>query len=81
MQSAVRLFLTAVSLFHPMISNPFPNIPKYPKDLHSLASRSLLELNETYEQTQEDIEEQANSEEFTDENVFETTATVVEDKE
>ena len=54
-------------------------IKKYPKDLHSLASRSLLELNETYEQTQDDIAEEANSEEFVDENVFETTAAVVEE--
>ena len=54
-------------------------IRKYPKDLHSLASRSLLELNETYEQTQEEIVEQANSEEFDDENVFETTATIIEE--
>ena len=39
-------------------------IKKFPKDLNSMASVSLLEMDETYKQTQEEIADEANSEEF-----------------
>lgn len=39
-------------------------IKKHPKDLNAIAKQSLIQMDETYQQTQEEIEENANSEEF-----------------
>lgn len=39
-------------------------IKKYPKDFNAIASQSLLQMDETYQQVQEDIAENANSEDF-----------------
>lgn len=39
-------------------------IKKYPKDFNAIASQSLLQMDETYQQVQEDIAENANSELF-----------------
>lgn len=39
-------------------------IKKYPKDFNAIASQSLLQMDETYQQVQNEIEENANSEEF-----------------
>lgn len=39
-------------------------IKKFPKNLNSMASSSLLQLNETYKASQEEIAENENSEEF-----------------
>lgn len=39
-------------------------IKKYPKNFNSMASQSLLQMDETYQQVQEDIAENANSEDF-----------------
>lgn len=72
-----------VDTFESMVIRKMQNnaVRKFPKNFNNMAKESFMEMDETYQQTQEDIEEQANSEEFADENVFETTATVVEDKE
>lgn len=40
-------------------------IKKYPKDFNSIASQSLLQMDDTYKQVQEEIAENANSEDFT----------------
>lgn len=48
-------------------------IKKYPKEYNPLASRSLLQMDETYQQAQEDIREDANSEDFIDADGVEIT--------
>ena len=50
-------------------------IKKYPKDFNSMASQSLLQMDETYQQVHEEIEENANSTEFVevDSEVVENT--------
>ena len=70
-----------VDTFESMVIRKMQNnaVRKFPKNFDNMAKRSFMEMDETYQQTQEDIVEQANSEEFADENVFETTATVVEE--
>lgn len=52
-------------------------IRKYPKDFNSLASKSLVELDEVYKQTQEEVNENANTEVFVESTVVESTATEV----
>lgn len=47
-------------------------IKKYPKNFNSMASESLLQMDETYQQVQEEIAENENSEEF----VVDTEATI-----
>lgn len=39
-------------------------IKKYPKDFNSIASQSILQMDETYQEAQEEIKENANSIEF-----------------
>ena len=39
-------------------------IKKHPKDLNAMATQSLMQMDETYQQTQEEIAENANSEDF-----------------
>lgn len=39
-------------------------IKKYPKDFNAIASQSLMQMDETYQQVQNEIEENANSEDF-----------------
>lgn len=39
-------------------------IKKYPKDFNAIASQSLMQMDETYQQVQEEISENANSEDF-----------------
>lgn len=39
-------------------------IKKFPKNLNSMASQSLLEMDDTYKQVQEDVDQNANSEDF-----------------
>ena len=39
-------------------------IKKFPKNLNSMASSSLLQLDETYKASQEEIKENENSQEF-----------------
>ena len=39
-------------------------IKKHPKDLNAIAKQSLMQIDETYQQTQEEIAENANSEPF-----------------
>lgn len=39
-------------------------IKKYPKDFNAIASQSLMQMDETYQQVQEEIAENANSEDF-----------------
>ena len=39
-------------------------IKKHPKDLNAIAKQSLMQMDETYQQTQEEIAENANSEDF-----------------
>lgn len=39
-------------------------IKKYPKNFNAIASQSLMQMDETYQQVQEDIAENANSEDF-----------------
>ena len=40
-------------------------IKKYPKNFNSIASQSLLQMDDTYQQVKEEIAENANSEDFT----------------
>ena len=70
-----------VDTFESMVIRKMQNnaVRKYPKNFNNMAKKSFMEMDDTYQQTQEDIAEQANVEEFDDENVFETTATVVEE--
>lgn len=50
-------------------------IKKFPKDLNSIASTSLLEMDETYKLSQEEIKDNANSEDFSeDENAIDVAA-------
>lgn len=51
-------------------------IKKYPKNMNQLASSSLLQLDDTYKETQEEIAENENSEEFV---VADAEAVVVEE--
>lgn len=70
-----------VDTFESMVIRKMQNnaVRKFPKNFNNMAKQSFMEMDETYQQTQEDIVEQANTEEFDDENVFETTATVIEE--
>lgn len=52
-------------------------IKKFPKNLNSMASSSLLQLDETYKASQEEIAENENSQEF----VVESEAVEVETPE
>lgn len=55
-------------------------VKKYPKNFDNMAKQSFLEMDETYKATQEEIAEEANTIPFEeDENVVESTATVIED--
>ena len=58
-------------------------IKKFPKNLNSMASNSLLQLDETYRSTQEEIAQNENSQEFVveDEAVVESEAVEVETPE
>lgn len=55
-------------------------IKKHPKDLNAIAKQSLMQMDETYQQTQEEIAENANSEPFVvaESEVIETGSEVVE---
>ena len=55
-------------------------IKKYPKDFNAIASQSLMQMDETYQQAQEEIAENANSEDFIvdEKNTVDTTATEVQ---
>ena len=70
-----------IDTFESMVIRKMQNnaVRKFPKNFNNMAKKSFMEMDDTYQQTQEDIAEQANVEEFDDENVFETTATVVEE--
>ena len=63
-----RPFISAAWLDTPesMIVRKMRNnaIKKYPKDFNSIASQSLMQMDETYQQVQEEIAENANSEDF-----------------
>lgn len=59
-------------------------IKKFPKDLNSMASNSLLQLDETYKASQEEIAQNENSQEFAVEDeavVAESEAVEVETPE
>lgn len=53
-------------------------IRKYPKSFNSIARKSFLETDEVYKASLEEVEENANTVPFDDENVFESTAKVVD---
>lgn len=55
-------------------------IKKHPKDLNAIAKQSLMHMDETYQQTQEEIAENANSEPFivAESEAIETGSEVVE---
>lgn len=55
-------------------------IKKHPKDLNAIAKQSLMQMDETYQQTQEEIAENANSEPFivAESEAIETGSEVVE---
>jgi len=63
-----RPFISAAWLDTPeaMIVRKMRNnaIKKYPKDFNAIASQSLMQMDETYQQVQEEIVENANSEDF-----------------
>ena len=71
-----RPYISAAWLDTPesMIERKMRNnaIKKYPKNFNSMASESLLQMDETYQQVQEEIAENENSEEF----VVDTEATI-----
>lgn len=52
---------------------------KYPKNYDSMAKKAYMELDETYQQVQEEIEENANSVPFDDAEVETVTGEVVEE--
>ena len=70
-----------VDTFESMVIRKMQNnaVRKYPKNFNNMAKKSFMEMDDTYQQTQEDIAEQANAEEFDDENVFESVAKDVEE--
>ena len=70
-----------VDTFESMVIRKMQNnaVRKYPKNFNNMAKKSFMEMDETYQQTQEEIAEQANAEEFDDENVFESVAKDVEE--
>lgn len=70
-----------VDTFESMVIRKMQNnaVRKFPKNFDNMAKQSFIEMDETYQQTQEEIDGQANTEEFDDENVFESTATIIED--
>lgn len=78
----VRPFISAAWLDTPeaMFVRKMRNnaIKKFPKDLNSIASTSLLQMDETYKNAQEEIKENENSQEFVIDGEFqETTEEVV----
>lgn len=58
-------------------------IKKHPKDLNAIAKQSLMQMNETYQQTQEEIAENANTVEFIEDkaDVVDTMATEVTEEQ
>lgn len=52
-------------------------IKKFPKDLNSMASQSLLEMDDTYKQSQEEIAENANSEDFEEPDIVDADSAEV----
>lgn len=54
-------------------------IKKYPKDFNSIASQSILQMDETYQQAQEEIKENANSMEFPESSFEEVPQTAEQD--
>lgn len=80
-----RPFISAAWLDTPeaMIVRKMRNnaIKKYPKDFNAIASQSLMQMDETYQRVQEEIAENANSEDFiVDSNVVEDTEESKADK-
>ena len=51
-------------------------IKKYPKDFNAIASQSLLQMDESYREVHEEIDKNANTEEFVPEQVEETVEVV-----
>jgi hypothetical protein len=51
-------------------------IKKYPKDLNSMATQSLIQMDETYQQVQEEIEENANTVPFEEVTTDSTEQTI-----
>ena len=54
-------------------------IKKYPKDFNSIASQSILQMDETYQEAQEEIKENANSVEFVEGSFKEVPQTAEQD--
>ena len=54
-------------------------IKKYPKDFNSIASQSILQMDETYQEAQEEIKENANSIEFVEGSFKEVSHTAETD--
>lgn len=52
-------------------------IKKFPKNLNSMASQSLLEMDDTYKQVQEEITDNANSEDFEDPDIVDVDSVEV----
>jgi len=53
-------------------------IRKFPKNMNALANKSMLELDETYKASREEIAEEANAEEFEDGEVIDAEVVEVE---
>ena len=51
---------------------------KYPKDFNSLARQSFLEMDETFNAVQEEIDENANTVDFDDMQAIDVDSKVVE---
>lgn len=49
-------------------------IKKYPKDFNAIASQSLVQMDETYQQVQEEIDQNANREDFIVDDVINSAA-------
>ena len=49
-------------------------IKKYPKDFNAIASQSLVQMDETYQQVQEEIDQNANREDFIVDDVIDSAA-------
>lgn len=77
---AAKPFISAAWLDTPeaMIVRKMRNnaIKKYPKDFNAVASQSLMQMDETYQQVQEEIAENANSEDFIVDDVIESETEV-----
>lgn len=65
--------------FESMVIRKMQNnaVKKFPKNFDNMSKQSFMQMDETYQNAQEEINQNANVEEFTDENIVDSVATEV----